>query len=325
MKTLTVTLISLTIIRILVGDIPFMKIWWLDALLVGGLVLLVGIHSYAIYGVAKRRAATKQKRPRWEGAPEVQLIPEEDFRIQRARLAKDNPLRCLWVSRQSKVVLVRCAPWILLSIALWLLGIWLSARQVKLHPSLTLPWQENGEWQKHNIGFTIKVWEIPLLLSFRTAYSAVRGWQRWKWGRIWTVTEKAFTERREESKLFPEEGSEDTHWIPTDQITEVRAKISYWGNILGGYGTVFIEVRISTERDTVDRIETLYYVPKAEQFADALRSVSRAGGTAVSGFVEIAAPSGDASQRTLAALQSVRDAVKRQKVADESESPTREL
>jgi hypothetical protein len=78
-----------------------------------------------------------------------------------------------------------------------------------------------------------------------------------------------------ESALFPEEGRDDDP-LPTAQVIQVKSHVGYWGGMMKGFGDLLYKVRTSEVGDT-GTWYTIGPLPRVEQLAELLRSVSPAG------------------------------------------------
>jgi hypothetical protein len=217
----------------------------------------------------------RAKRPRWGGIPTVQLIPDDDFDLLRPRLHAAKEV--LWVSRFSKVILARCIP---LLVGAWLLGL-LSLYLLISHPAIELTLPHFGasssvpgqpEAQHH---VRIGIWWAPMAIALRFLYGAAGTWQRWKWEPIKTLTPTHLIDVHVESALFPEEGRDDDP-LPTAQVIQVKSHVGYWGGMMKGFGDLLYKVRTSEVGDT-GTWYTIGPLPRVEQLAELLRSVSPAG------------------------------------------------
>jgi hypothetical protein len=272
MKAITVALIAFFFLRLLMGDVPLFDGWlWLDVAAAVGLVSILAIHATAVTGVIRRRNEERAATPRLREEPGIHLVSDDVVDLLRHFLRDAEWVD--WISRQSKVVLLRCIPRLLLAYLFFLGSLYLFIA----HPKtlITTPHIELNQFglDVPSKEIWISLWWVPMALSLRLLYKAASEQQRWMWHPIYIVDDIHFIAKHQESALFPEEGREDIP-IPLDQIVEVTAKVGYWGGMLGGFGDLHLKRRIARERDEYEDV-VISNLPRVEQLAKIIRDHPR--------------------------------------------------
>jgi hypothetical protein len=273
MKAITVVLISFFLVRLMFGQVPLIdRGWWVDATAGFGLVAILVIHGRAVWGVVRRRQEQSKAEPRFRWGPQgPQLISDRDFDLQRNFLGDSKWVD--WISRHSKIVLVRCGPRLIIAWLLFLLSVyWLVA-----HPwfyfttwHIDLSKVVPGAWDIKPYHGRVSLWWIPVPFALRQLYKAAGMQQHWKWHPIWIVDDVHLIERHQESALFPEEKRKDIR-IPLEQIVEVDSEVDYWGGLLGGYGSLFYKRSLTDQKDDEKEYE-IPYMPRVEELVRILRA-----------------------------------------------------
>jgi hypothetical protein len=290
MKSTLVVVLSILALRFLFGGLPVQGGWVLDVIVLVAVLTLLGIHARVIVKVIKSRRFLRESDSRWDGEPELLLISENDFDLQRPTLTRAG--RVLFAIRQHvalalPALLPLCAAIVLtlMSVLLFILYPYIPVPSFTVRPPDFEFMGKAVELEDRGIStpdFHIVIWWIPLLLVIRMVLWAARIWQNWKWDPLWTLTEKYFYIMQFRSALFPHPTETKYRTIRTNQITEVEDSTGYWGTFFGGlifrshgeFGTIKLTIQSTQKKDEPDKVIVLRWVPRASEVAQLIRSVS---------------------------------------------------
>jgi hypothetical protein len=284
MKSITVVLLSILTIRFLFGEFPMHGIWWLDAIAFSVLLTLLGIHSRVVYKVIEGRRIEKATIPQYRGVPELQLIPSDNFDLQRHTLGSARAV-LFAIRRHVALALPALMPLAAAVVLVMTSAVLFVVQRAIAIPSATLtpdsPLFPDGK-QFHTPEIHLAIWWIPMLLGVRMIFWAARIWQDWKWDPLWTLTERYFYIIKLQSALFPHPTETKYDPIRTNQISHVDVSVGYWGTFFGGlifrnhgeFGIVTLTVQSVRREDEPDRKIVLKWVPRAKEVATLIASVS---------------------------------------------------